>query len=72
MANQDDKTYSYDDLVSKMLAYNDAKGELIKFTTLRDSSRAAMDSHQREVDKAEQKVADRKAEVQRIIRNLEK
>ncbi len=72
MANDDKKPYTYDDLVDKMMSYTTAKGTLRDAEARRDTARSAMDSHQRDVDKAENEVARRKAEVRRIIDNLEK
>lgn len=72
MANTDDKPYTFADLATKMLSYNDVAGELNKFVGLRDAAKSQMDSHQREIDKLQELVDRRKAEVRRIANNLEK
>ena len=67
-----DKPYTYEDLEQAVADFSYAKGELKGWEDKRNSARSAMDSHQKEVDKAVHEVDRRKALVQRILTNLEK
>lgn len=72
MANNEEKPYTFDDLAVAVSNYSHAKGVRNDWEGKRLSAQDAVDSHQKEVDKADTEVDRRKAEIKKILNHFER
>lgn len=66
------KPYTFEQLTTAVRDLDHAMGEEKNVQQRWDAAKSALDSHQRDLDQAKEKVAKAKTEVRKVMANLEK